>query len=132
MKIACNQTLVWKGEQKGHSIQCRINAEDVAKGFQPVPGQITVWEWPSFDGIRVETHLRQGDHVSPFYDSMLAKIIATAPTREEAITLMKKALREAKIEGVPTTIDFHLSVLEHPKFIEGTYDTKFVEEELLK
>lgn len=131
LKIACNQPLAWQGEQKGHSIQCRINAEDVSKGFQPVPGHITVWNWPSFDGIRVETHLREGDHVSPFYDSMLAKIIATAPTRVEAIELMKKALRQAKIEGVPTTIDFHLSVLEHPKFIEGTYDTKFVEEELL-
>ena len=132
LRVACHQPLSWEGKQEGHSIQCRINAEDVSKGFQPSPGELKVWEWPKLEGVRIETHLCTGDHVSPFYDSMLAKVIATAPTREEAIELMKTALSQAKIEGVPTTIDFHLSVLEHPKFTSGTYDTKFVEEELLQ
>jgi acetyl-CoA carboxylase biotin carboxylase subunit len=93
---------------------------------------LTKWEWPEMNGVRIETHLREGDMVSPFYDSMLAKVISTAPTREEAIILMRRALKEAQIEGVPTTIEFHLSVLSHPLFISGDYDTKFVEEELLK
>jgi acetyl-CoA carboxylase biotin carboxylase subunit len=132
LRVAANQALTWKGEQKGHSIQCRINAEDVSKGFQPCPGQLTTWEWPEMEGVRIETHLRQGDMVSPFYDSMLAKVIATAPTRREAIALMQNALGKANIKGVPTTIDFHLSVLSHPRFVSGKYDTKFVEEELLK
>ena len=130
LRIAANQPLQWSGERSGHSIQCRINAEDVSKGFRPCPGKISTLQWPKFDGVRIETHLQEGDSVSPFYDSMIAKVIATAPTREEAIALMKKTLQAAIIEGVPTTIEFHLHVLDHAKFVSGDYDTKFVDEEL--
>ena len=131
LKIAANHALKWEGSPKGHSIQCRINAENVAAGFQPTPGTLTQLIWPDIDGVRIDTHLRQGDEVSPFYDSMIAKVIATAPTRDEAIAKMKRALQESVIEGVPTTISLHLDILSHPTFVEGRYTTKFLEEELL-
>ena len=83
-------------------------------------------------GVRVDTHLKTGDRISPFYDSMLAKVICWAEDRPKAIEKMTHALKESSIEGVPSTIDFHLQVLASQRFRSGNYDTKFVEEELLK
>ena len=133
IKVLYDSELVEENEHrmfrpKGHSIQCRINAEDVFKNFQPTPGTISNLKWPKMDGIRIDTHLREGDTISPHYDSMIAKIITSAPTRNEAINLMIQALELSEIEGVPTTIPLHLSILKHPKFISGEYTTSFIEE----
>ncbi len=131
LKIAANHPLSLVAVPKGHSIQCRINAELVEENFKPTPGRIEKLRWPDLPGVRVDTHLREGDKISPFYDSMLAKVICTAPDRKSAIEKMRHALRESVIVGVPSTIDFHLRVLESGRFQAGEYDTKFVEEELL-
>ena len=115
---------------KGHSIQCRINAEDVSKNFQPTPGAISKLIWPEMEGLRIDTHLREGDAISPHYDSMIAKVITWAPTRQEAIDKMIQALEKSVIEGVPTTIPLHIAILKHPQFVSGNYTTSFIEENL--
>ncbi|MEC7988055.1 MAG: biotin carboxylase N-terminal domain-containing protein [Myxococcota bacterium] len=130
-KIAANHPLSLDASPNGHSIQCRINAERVEENFKPTPGRIDTIRWPDIEGVRVDTHLRSGDKISPFYDSMLAKVICWAEDRPRAIEKMKVALRNSVIEGVPSTIDFHLRVLDSDRFQSGDYDTKFIEEELL-
>ena len=130
LRIAANQPLKLSVESSGHSIQCRINAEDVSLNFRPSPGQITKLKWATGDGIRIDSHLCEGDKISPHYDSMVAKVIVHGQTRLEAIERMKYVLCETKIEGVPTTIPLHLKLLEHPQFQTGNYDTKFVERHL--
>lgn len=125
--VAANHPLNLEVSPNGHSIQCRINAEDVSRDFAPTPGTITKLQWADAKGIRIDTHLEEGDKISPHYDSMIAKVISTANTREIAITNLVKALKESCIEGVPTTIPMHLKLLTHPAFISGDYDTNFVE-----
>jgi acetyl-CoA carboxylase biotin carboxylase subunit len=112
---------------KLHSIECRINAEDPYNGFRPSPGKITVLHSPGGHGVRLDTHVYAGYTIPPNYDSMIAKLITTAQTREEAISKMKRALDEFVIEGVKTTIPFHRQLMEHPDYISGNYTTAFMD-----
>ena len=114
-------------ELKGHSIECRINAEDPAHGFRPSAGEITVFHPPGGHGVRLDTHAYSGYRIPPFYDSMIAKLIVTAPTREDAIKKMKRALEEFIIEGVKTTIPYHIQLLDDPNFKKGSVSTKYLE-----
>ncbi len=113
---------------KLHSIECRINAEDPYNDFRPSPGVIKTFHAPGGHGVRLDTHAYQGYIIPPYYDSMIAKLITTAQTREEAIAKMKRALDEFVIEGVKTTIPFHRQLLDDPDFIKGNYTTKFMED----
>ncbi|MDT8417540.1 MAG: acetyl-CoA carboxylase biotin carboxylase subunit [Lutibacter sp.] len=113
---------------KLHSIECRINAEDPYKDFRPSPGKITTLHIPGGHGIRVDTHVYAGYTIPPNYDSMIAKLITTAQTREEAINKMKRALDEFVIEGIKTTIPFHRQLMNHPDYVAGNYTTKFMED----
>ncbi|MDR9852699.1 acetyl-CoA carboxylase biotin carboxylase subunit [Paenibacillus sp. VCA1] len=112
----------------GSSIECRINAEDPDRNFMPAPGKIQFYLPPGGPGVRVDSAAYQGYSIPPFYDSMIAKLIVWAPTREEAIAKMKRALSEFAVEGIHTTIPFHLKLLEHPTFNKGDFDIKFLEE----
>jgi acetyl-CoA carboxylase biotin carboxylase subunit len=112
-----------------HSIECRINAEDPSRNFSPSPGRITTFHLPGGIGVRVDTHAYEGYMIPPFYDSMIAKLVVTADTREEAIARMYRALDEFVIEGVASTIPFHKKVMKNKKFIDGKFDTGFVEKE---
>ena len=113
---------------KLHSIECRINAEDPFNDFRPSPGKITELNIPGGHGVRVDTHVYKGYTIPSNYDSMIAKIITTAQTREEAITKMKRALEEFYIAGIKTTIPFHRQLMEHPDYLAGNYTTKFMED----
>ena len=113
-------------EVEGHAIEVRINAEDPAHDFRPSAGTITDVHWPGGPGIRVDSHVYAGYRIPPNYDSLVAKILAWAPTREEAIARMERALRETVIEGVTTTIPFHLDVLENAFYRRGAIYTNFI------
>ncbi|MDA9028653.1 acetyl-CoA carboxylase biotin carboxylase subunit [Flavobacteriaceae bacterium] len=113
---------------KLHSIECRINAEDPFNEFRPSPGKITTLHSPGGHGVRLDTHVYAGYSIPPNYDSMIAKLITTAQTREEAISKMKRALDEFVIEGIKTTIPFHRQLMDHPDYIAGNYTTKFMED----
>ena len=113
---------------KLHSIECRINAEDPYNGFRPSPGKITTLHTPGGHGVRLDTHVYSGYTIPPYYDSMIAKLITTAQTREEAINKMKRALDEFVIEGVKTTIPFHRHLMDNPDYLAGNYTTKFMED----
>ena len=113
---------------KLHSIECRINAEDPFNDFRPSPGKITTLHIPGGHGVRVDSHVYAGYTIPPNYDSMIAKLITTAQTREEAIKKMSRALNEFVIEGVKTTIPFHRQLMNHPDYIAGNYTTKFMED----
>jgi acetyl-CoA carboxylase biotin carboxylase subunit len=115
-----------------HSIECRINAEDPYNGFRPSPGKITTFHAPGGHGVRLDTHVYSGYTIPPNYDSMIAKLIVTAQTREEAIAKMKRALDEFVIEGVKTTIPFHRQLMDEPDYIAGNYTTKFMETFVMK
>lgn len=115
-----------------HSIECRINAEDPFHNFRPSPGRITNLHAPGGHGVRIDTHVYSGYAIPPNYDSMIAKLITTAQTREEAISKMKRALDEFVIEGVKTTIPFHRQLMDHPDYIAGNYTTKFMEDFVMK
>ncbi len=110
-----------------HAIECRINAEDPTHDFRPCPGKITNLHTPGGHGIRVDTHIYAGYVIPPYYDSMIAKLIAVAQTREEAIAKMHRALGEFIIEGIKTTIPFHIKLMENEDFRKGNYTTKFLE-----
>jgi acetyl-CoA carboxylase biotin carboxylase subunit len=110
-----------------HSIECRINAEDPYNDFRPSPGKITVLHAPGGHGVRLDTHVYAGYTIPPNYDSMIAKLITTAQTREEAINKMKRALDEFYIEGIKTTIPFHRQLMEEPDYVAGNYTTMFME-----
>jgi acetyl-CoA carboxylase biotin carboxylase subunit len=110
-----------------HAIQCRINAEDPSKEFRPSPGKITNYHAPGGHGIRIDTHVYAGYVIPPYYDSMISKLITVAQTREEAITKMRRALGEYIIEGVKTTIPFHLQLMDDEKFLSGDFTTKFMD-----
>jgi acetyl-CoA carboxylase, biotin carboxylase subunit len=112
---------------KMHSIECRINAEDPYNDFRPSPGRITTLHFPGGHGVRLDTHVYGGYVIPPHYDSMIAKLITTAQTREEAINKMRRALDEFVIEGIKTTIPFHRKLMDHPDYISGNYTTKFME-----
>ena len=111
-----------------HSIECRINAEDPYNDFRPSPGKITTLHFPGGHGVRLDTHVYGGYMIPPHYDSMIAKLITTAQTREEAINKMRRALDEFVIEGIKTTIPFHRKLMDHPDYISGEYTTKFMED----
>ena len=111
-----------------HSIECRINAEDPYHGFRPSPGKITIFHAPGGHGVRLDTHVYAGYTIPPNYDSMIAKLIVTAQTREEAISKMRRALDEFVIEGIKTTIPFHRQLMDHPDYVAGNYTTKFMED----
>ena len=117
-------------EPRGHSIECRINAEDPYNNFTPSPGTIDLWYAPGGKGVRVDTHVYSGYTVPPHYDSMIAKLIVTASSREVAIARMKRALAEFIIGGIKTTIPFQQEIIDHPDFINGKYDIAWVEKYL--
>ena len=110
-----------------HAIECRINAEDPYNDFRPSPGKITVLHQPGGHGIRIDSHVYAGYVIPPYYDSMIAKIIAVARTREEAINTMSRALSEYVIDGVKTTIPFHQQLMRDENFRNGNFTTKFLE-----
>ena len=110
-----------------HSIECRINAEDPYNNFRPSPGKITNLHAPGGHGVRIDTHVYSGYSIVPNYDSMIAKLITTAQTREEAINKMKRALDEFVIEGIKTTIPFHRQLMDDPAYISGNYTTAFMD-----
>ncbi len=127
--IAAGETLSFASvEPRGHSIECRINAEDSERGFRPSPGAITSWHQPSGFGVRVDSHCYQGYAIPPYYDSLIAKLIVHAPTRDEAIARMANALDEFVIEGIKTTIPFHRKMMKNEDFRSGLFNTHFLED----
>jgi acetyl-CoA carboxylase biotin carboxylase subunit len=112
---------------RGHSIECRINAEDPDNDFRPSPGELKVFHTPGGHGIRVETHAYAGYRIPPYYDSMIAKLIVHAPTREESIERMIRALDEFIVEGIKTTIPLHKKVMQSQLFRSGNFDTSFLD-----
>jgi acetyl-CoA carboxylase biotin carboxylase subunit len=128
IKIAAGETISGVNyEPQGHAIECRINAEDPYNDFRPSPGRITTLHQPGGHGIRVDSHVYAGYTIPPYYDSMIAKIIAVARTRGEAIDTMHRALTEYVIEGIKTTIPFHLQLMNDENFRNGNFNTKFLE-----
>lgn len=129
IRVAAGEPLsrhVLQASPRGHSIECRINAEDPYNKFMPSPGTISLWYAPGGKGVRVDTHVYSGYSVPPYYDSMIAKLIVTGATREIAIARMKRALGEFMIKGIKTTIPFQQEILNHPDFENGTYDIGWV------
>lgn len=114
-------------EIKGHAIECRINAEDWEKNFMPNPGKVEVFHLPGGPGIRIDSHVYQEYQIPPFYDSLIAKLIAYGRDRQEALARMNRALDEFFIEGVKTTIPFHKKLINHPDFVSGKFDTGFLD-----
>ena len=133
IKIAAGEPLKIKQKNvgfNGHSIECRINAENPSKNFMPCPGTITGLNLPGGNGVRVDTAIYEGYTIPPSYDSMIAKIITHGDTRNEAISKMKRALEEIVIEGVDTNIEFLFQIIKNPNFIRGNFDTSFIEREI--
>jgi acetyl-CoA carboxylase biotin carboxylase subunit len=129
IEVAAGRPLAWRQADlalTGHAIECRINAEDPARGFAPAPGTIAAWQPPSGEGIRVDTHVTAGYVVPPFYDSLLAKLIVSAADRGAAIDRMIAALSAFEVAGVATTIPMHLAILRSPAFRDGRYDTRSI------
>jgi acetyl-CoA carboxylase biotin carboxylase subunit len=128
IKIAAGEKISGKNyEPQLHAIECRINAEDPYNDFRPSPGKITVLHTPGGHGVRVDSHVYAGYVIPPYYDSMIGKLITVAQTREEAINTMYRALSEYVIEGVHTTIPFHLQLMQNEEFRKGNFTTKFLE-----
>ncbi len=109
-----------------HAIECRINAEDIYNNFRPCPGKINQLNRPGGHGVRVDTHIYAGYTIPPYYDSMIAKLIVFAQTREEAIVKMDRALGEFIIEGVQTTVPLHIQLMRNKDFISGNFTTAFM------
>ncbi len=129
IEAAAGRPLAWRQEDvelTGHVIECRINAEDPERGFQPAPGTIEVWRPPTGEGVRVDTHVEPGYVVPPFYDSLLAKVIVRGVDRDDAIARMVQALSAFTVAGVPTTIPMHLAILSSEAFRSGRYDTRAI------
>jgi acetyl-CoA carboxylase biotin carboxylase subunit len=112
--------------RRGCAIECRINAEDPSRDFRPSPGLVTQARWPTGPGIRVDTHIAAGASVPPFYDSLVAKIIAHAPDRASTLALLRQAIGATRITGVATNLSFHAAVLADPQFQAGAVDTGFI------
>ena len=130
IRVAMGEPLEWKQSEitlKGHSIECRINAEDPDQQFMPTPGKITSFHVPGGPGIRVDTHVYAGHEVPPYYDSLIAKLIVWGSTRETARAGMIKALESFHVGGVSTTIPVHLKIMKDPGFAAGNYDTGLME-----
>jgi len=128
LRVAANERLsIGTPTPVGHAIECRINAEDPSAGFRPTPGRVHGLVLPEGEGVRVDTHLRAGDTISPHYDSLIAKVLSHGPDRATAIARMVGALRAMRVDGVPTTIPLHLDVLADARFRAGTYDTSFLD-----
>ena len=133
IKIAAGDTISGRNYYPGmHAIECRINAEDPYNDFRPSPGKITVLHTPGGHGVRIDSHVYAGYTIPPNYDSLIAKLITIAQTREEAIQTMERALSEFVIEGVKTTIPFHIQLMQNEDFRKGNYTTKFMEGFVLK
>lgn len=135
IRIAAGKKLTYQQKDitcTGYSLECRINAEDPDNNFMPSPGKITAYNPPGGPGVRVDSHLYEGYVIPPYYDSLIAKLIVQAEDRKSAILRMKRALGEYIIEGIETTIPFHLQVLNHGDFQRGEYSTKFIEERLMR
>ncbi|MEK7377205.1 MAG: acetyl-CoA carboxylase biotin carboxylase subunit, partial [Candidatus Margulisiibacteriota bacterium] len=115
----------------GHAIECRINAEDPERNFMPSPGEITIYLPAGGPGVRIDSHAYQGYRIPPNYDSLVAKLIVWAPTRQEAISRMKRALDDFVVTGIKTTIPFHKKVLENDNFKRGEIYTDFIETNLI-
>ncbi|CAO4843558.1 MAG: Biotin carboxylase [Holosporales bacterium] len=132
IRVAAGYPLPFKQEDivfNGHAIECRINAED-PQTFMPSPGRIEHYHAPGGFGVRVDSHIYQGYTIPPYYDSMIAKLIVHAPTREECIARMRRALSEYVITGIQTTIPLHLKLTEHPQMLDGLYDIHWLENNL--
>lgn len=132
LRVAMGEKLEFKQEElepKWHSIECRINAEDPEADFRPSPGRIEAIHTPGGPGVRVDKAVYAGYFIPPYYDSMIAKLIVKARTRQQAITKMRHALDEFIVEGIPTTIPIHREIMDHPDFIAGTYSTAFLEKQ---
>jgi len=130
IRVASGEKLRYRQEDvvlNWHSIECRINAEDADNDFRPTPGEIKSFHVPGGHGVRVDTAAYAKYVIPPFYDSMIAKLIVRAPSRLEAIQKMRFALEEFIVEGVPTTIDYHKKILDHPDFVSGDFDTDFIQ-----
>ncbi|MCH1626625.1 acetyl-CoA carboxylase biotin carboxylase subunit [Fredinandcohnia quinoae] len=130
IRVASNEKLSLSQKDvtfNGWAIECRINAENPEKNFMPSPGKIEMYLPPGGLGVRVDSAVYPGYSIPPFYDSMIAKLITYGATREEAIARMKRALSEFVIEGIHTTIPFHIKLLNHEKFVDGHFNTKFLE-----
>ncbi|HEY2786072.1 MAG TPA: acetyl-CoA carboxylase biotin carboxylase subunit [Fimbriiglobus sp.] len=135
IRIAAGEKLRYRQKdivQRGSAIECRINAEDPAKDFRPSAGTITKWEPPGGPGVRLDSHVVTGYKVPPNYDSMVAKLLVHQPTRAEALTVMRRALREFTVEGIATTIPIHQQIFNTAEFINGTVDTTFIERTFYK
>ena len=133
IKIAAGEKISGRNyEPQLHAIECRINAEDPYNDFRPSPGKITVLHTPGGHGVRVDSHVYAGYVIPPYYDSMIGKLITVAQTREEAINTMYRALSEYVVEGVHTTIPFHLQLMQNEDFRKGNFTTKFLETFKLK
>ncbi|WP_269622139.1 acetyl-CoA carboxylase biotin carboxylase subunit [Prochlorococcus marinus] len=127
-RLLCSQQEI---QLRGHAIECRINAEDSQHNFRPSPGRITGWLPPGGPGVRVDSHVYTGYDIPPFYDSLIGKLIVWGRDRETALKRMKRALNECAVTGIPTTIDFHLQLLDRDEFLKGDVHTKFVEQEMI-
>ncbi len=128
IKIAAGESISGKNYFPAmHAIECRINAEDPYKDFRPSPGKITTLHTPGGHGVRIDSHIYDGYTITPYYDSLIAKIITTAQTRIEAIATMERALSEYVIEGVKTTIPFHLALMKDKNYKEGNFNTSFLD-----
>ena len=135
IKIAYGQVLPFKQkdiEIRGHAIECRINAEDPYNNFAPSPGNVDVVNFPGGRGVRIDSNLFQGGKVLPIFDSLVAKLIVHADTRDEAIAKMRRALEEMIISPIKTNIDFQYEIMNHPIFQEGDVDTGFINEYFFK
>ncbi|MCA9133157.1 MAG: acetyl-CoA carboxylase biotin carboxylase subunit [Planctomycetales bacterium] len=134
IRVAAGQALPFQQSDiqlRGTALECRINAEDPSKNFQPCPGHIKSMFMPGGFGVRFDSHVQAGYTVPPYYDSMVGKLIVHKPTREEAIACMIRSLEELRVDGIATTAGFQVEVLKHPAFVAGTVDTKWVERDLL-
>jgi acetyl-CoA carboxylase biotin carboxylase subunit len=135
IRIAAGETLSLSQEQiasRGHAIECRINAEDPENNFSPNPGTITKIVFPGGPGVRTDSHCYSGYTISPFYDSLLAKLIVIDRNRQDTICRMERVLKEFEVQGIATTIPFHLEVLQHSRFLSGNYNTRWIEESFLR
>ena len=131
--VAAGEELPWRQEEiviAGHALECRINAENPARDFMPCPGRVFFFHAPGGPGVRVDSHCYSDYRIPPYYDSLLAKIITHGRDRDEALARMRRALQECVIEGVPTSLPFHLEVLDNPVFREGRATTRFLEDEI--
>ena len=135
IRIAAGEELKIKQKDvkfEGHSIECRINAENPMKNFMPSPGTITDINLPGGNGVRIDTAIYNGYKIPPYYDSMIAKLIVHGSNRNEAISKMKRSLEELVIDGIETNRDFLYEIIKNINFIRGNFDTSFIEKEMLK